>query len=128
VVSTSLSNGQSLYLQASYVDGTLQLLALGYADVPPGTSGTLDVSGPVSWECVGVFTAHPADHDPGVQAWQNLPEFTVGGYSEQGFYAPTGDYVFRLMLTSPKGSAEASVHSDGEAQAAAALQSGCVQS
>lgn len=82
----------------------------------------------MSWVCAGVFIAHPTDHDPGVQQWQNLPEFTVGGYPEQGFYAPKGDYLFRLTLTAPKGSVEASVHSDGEADSSAALQTGCVQS
>jgi len=97
-VSSTLSNGRSLYLQASFTEGTVSLTAIGAADVPAGTAGTLEILGPVDWSCPGVFTAYPARDYDGLP-WANIPLFTVGGDPEQGFDGPAGNYRFRLTLT-----------------------------
>jgi len=124
VTSTSLPNGDNLNLQVSFDDDTVQLVAEGYGTVPTGTAGTLEVSGPDSWTCAGVFTAQTAGDDSGAQE----TGFTVGGYPEQGFYGPAGTYTFVLTLTSPKASVEASIDSDAGPQPPSTYpQTGCVQ-
>lgn len=116
LVSSTLSNGHDLYLQA-YSIPCCGVLAVGAnANVPSGTAGTLDVTGPVSWQCTGVFDSHPPLGDPETP-WADLPDFTVSvngaGWSNLDFYGPGGKYQIRLTLAAPSGSISESVTSTG---------------
>jgi hypothetical protein len=113
LVSSRLSNGHYLYLQAYSTPCCGVIAVNATADVSNGTSGTLDVTGPVSWQCTGVFEGQPPTGDADA-SWMDLPGFTVSvdegpGGGDLDFYAPRGTYRVQLTLTSPSGSISESV-------------------
>jgi hypothetical protein len=89
-------HNQSLYLDAGYGD-SVGITAAGYADVPDGTEGQLQVVGPVSWTCTGSFVSH-GEVSP--DAYMNLPWFKVGDTETFQFYGPRGRYTLTLTISS----------------------------
>lgn len=89
-------HNQSLYLDAGYGD-SVGIHATGYADVPDGTEGQLQLTGPVSWTCPGKFVSHGVISP---DAYMNLPWFKVGDTETVQFYGPRGRYTLTLTIPS----------------------------
>jgi hypothetical protein len=101
-----LANGKAIILQAQINHHIGLMYAIGWADVPNGTPGELDVSGPISWRCQGTFVAH-ADGN----RWQDLPWFMPAGFANNGptpgsvYFRgiPLGEYTFTLRVPGREG-------------------------
>ena len=89
-------HNQSLYLDAGYGD-SVGIHATGYADVPDGTEGQLQLTGPVSWTCPGKFVSHGVISP---DAYMNLPWFKVGDTETVQFFGPRGRYTLTLSIPS----------------------------
>ena len=89
-------HNQSLYLDAGYGD-SVGIHATGYADVPDGTVGQLQLTGPVSWTCPGKFVSHGVISP---DAYMNLPWFKVADTETVQFFGPRGRYTLTLSIPS----------------------------
>lgn len=89
-VSTQYDDGKQLVLVASYSLNAQSIGIQAWADIPVGTSGTFDMTGPLHMHCDGTFQPVPSEYnDPG-----NRPTLDVGD-SQNGaqFHAPSGHYT-----------------------------------
>lgn len=100
---------QSLYLEAGYADSA-GITAAGYADVPDGTEGQLQLTGPVSWTCPGKFFSHSVNYP---DAYMNLPWFKVGNTNSFQFYGPRGRYTLSLTIPSLHATVSSTVSGGG---------------
>jgi hypothetical protein len=102
-------HNQSLYLDAGYAD-SVGFTAAGYADVPDGTEGQLQLTGPVSWTCPGKFVSHGVISP---DAYMNLPWFKVGDTNSFQFYGPRGRYTLTLTIPSLHATVSSTVSGGG---------------
>lgn len=102
-------HNQSLYLDAGYGD-SVGIHAAGYADVPDGTEGQLQLTGPVSWTCPGKFVSHGVISP---DAYMNLPWFKVGDTETFQFYGPRGRYTLSLTIPSLHATVSSTVSGGG---------------
>ena len=101
-VTGNLAGGGHLYLDASYSASVTAIDVFGYAEVPEGTAGVLQLSGPISVRCHGGFRTHPSG---GGAAYRDAPAFVVGtagpAVADAGplqFTGPVGTYTVSLSL------------------------------
>lgn len=93
--------------------------AVGWAQVPDGTPGELDVTGPVSWRCPGTFRSSPPAEGPTIAhptSGGNRAVFFAGSdrSSDNGplLAGSSGTYTFTLTVPSPSGSVSVSIQAD----------------
>jgi hypothetical protein len=107
-------HNQSLYLDAGYAD-SVGITAAGNADVPDGTEGQLQVTGPLSWTCPGKFVSHGWISP---DAYMNLPSFKVGDATDFQFWGPRGRYTLTLTIPSFQVKVSSTVSGGGIGQGA----------
>ena len=89
----SLGGNKQLALDAGFSALAVAMGAHVWADVPLGTEGTIEITGPIHLHCPGIFMAHPktAAFDP---LPQGIPELFVGISEGISLRGPEGDYAF----------------------------------
>lgn len=101
------------------------ITAAGYADVPDGTQGELQVSGPLSWTCPRKFVNHTREFP---YPYMNLPWFKVGDSKSFQFYGPPGRYTLTLVIPLLRGTVSGTVSGGGSRQDPALSTAGCIPS
>ena len=97
---TTFDGNKKLELFAAYSANAGSVTVQGFADVPDGTAGTMEMIGPFHMRCQGQFRPpDPAFADP-----DNLPYLDVGeGHSGTGgIQPPRGNYTAVVTIPSRK--------------------------
>jgi hypothetical protein len=128
LASTTFDGGKKLDLFAAYSVNADSVTIQAFADVPVGTQGNLEMTGPFHVRCKGQFRPP----DPAYQAPDNLPYLDVGEgvNGTAGIRTPSGQYTATVAIPSKGASLRNDFHAGGTApdvfHGLLDLPSGCV--
>ena len=126
-VTQSFDGGKQLVLVAGYSMKAMSTGIQAWADVSVGTTGTIEMTGPLHVRCEGSFQPVPSEfNDPG-----HRPTLDVGeGHIGAQFHAPAGSYAATVAIPAQKVSLKKSFTSGESAKDPNTgvwdLPSGCV--
>ena len=104
-VITTFDGNKELVLVAEYGSNAAAIGISAWADVPGGTSGILELTGPLHMRCQGQFRPP----DPKYQDPYNLPHLDFGdGGLGAGLHAPLGHYTATVTIPSVNASIQKS--------------------
>jgi len=97
---TTFDGNKELILFAAYSGNAASVTIQAFADVPAGTEGTMEMTGPFHMRCQGQFRPP----DPGFDDPSNLPYLDIGvGHSgTAGIQAPRGNYTATVRIPSKR--------------------------
>ena len=97
--STTFDGNKKLVLFAAYSINARAITIQGFADVPAGTVGELEMAGPLHMRCEGKFQPM----DPAHTSPDNLPSLDVGdGNGGASIHSPSGSFIAIITIPSQK--------------------------
>lgn len=108
---TTFDGNKQLILFAAYSANAASVTIQAFADVPTGTQGTMEMTGPFHMRCEGQFRPP----DPGFSDPNNLPYLDVGvGHDgTAGIQPPRGNYAAVVAIPSKRAEIKKSFNAGG---------------
>jgi hypothetical protein len=97
---STFDGNKELILFAAYSGNAASVTIQAFADVPAGTEGTMEMTGPFHMRCKGQFRAP----DPGFDDPNNLPylDLGIGHDGTAGIQPPRGNYTAVVTIPSKR--------------------------